>query len=213
MGAVQITHWGCLLGNGVGDILGEGGKGSRGLCPWGSTLPICPQAQEVPGVKIFRSSSTLYFANVELYAEALKKKVGELPAPLVLPVPPACWHQGGSGAPRDMEQHYFAEWHQRGPPDREEEEGPQEAEETAEESREGEGKEEKGASLPWGTSPVPAHTVSLPGPCPPARAFAGLGGPGGPPIFWGHWVRRGTGAEPDHGITPKVVGGSQDVNH
>ncbi|NXH96086.1 S26A6 protein, partial [Pachycephala philippinensis] len=33
-------------------------------------------AHEVPGVKIFRSSSTLYFANVELYAEALKKKSG-----------------------------------------------------------------------------------------------------------------------------------------
>ncbi|NWX21090.1 S26A6 protein, partial [Aegotheles bennettii] len=33
-------------------------------------------AQEVPGVKIFRSSSTLYFANVELYADALKKKSG-----------------------------------------------------------------------------------------------------------------------------------------
>uniref|UniRef100_A0A8C4XQY2 Solute carrier family 26 member 6 n=1 Tax=Falco tinnunculus TaxID=100819 RepID=A0A8C4XQY2_FALTI len=33
-------------------------------------------AQEVSGVKIFRSSSTLYFANVELYAEALKKKSG-----------------------------------------------------------------------------------------------------------------------------------------
>uniref|UniRef100_A0A8C5JHP0 Solute carrier family 26 member 6 n=1 Tax=Junco hyemalis TaxID=40217 RepID=A0A8C5JHP0_JUNHY len=35
---------------------------------------------EVPGVKIFRSSSTIYFANVELYAEALKKKVGDPPA-------------------------------------------------------------------------------------------------------------------------------------
>ncbi|NWH67561.1 S26A6 protein, partial [Geococcyx californianus] len=33
-------------------------------------------AQEIPGVKIFRSSSTLYFANVELYSEALKKKSG-----------------------------------------------------------------------------------------------------------------------------------------
>lgn len=31
-------------------------------------------------MKIFRSSSTVYFANVELYAEALKKKVGEPPA-------------------------------------------------------------------------------------------------------------------------------------
>uniref|UniRef100_A0A8C3RIR0 Solute carrier family 26 member 6 n=1 Tax=Cyanoderma ruficeps TaxID=181631 RepID=A0A8C3RIR0_9PASS len=30
----------------------------------------------IPGVKIFRSSSTVYFANVELYAEALKKKSG-----------------------------------------------------------------------------------------------------------------------------------------
>ncbi|NXI69268.1 S26A6 protein, partial [Anseranas semipalmata] len=34
------------------------------------------KAQEVPGVKIFRSSSTIYFANVEMYAEALKKKSG-----------------------------------------------------------------------------------------------------------------------------------------
>ncbi|NXK59069.1 S26A6 protein, partial [Sylvietta virens] len=33
-------------------------------------------AQEIPGVKIFRSSSTVYFANVELYAEALKRKSG-----------------------------------------------------------------------------------------------------------------------------------------
>ncbi|NWH18362.1 S26A6 protein, partial [Grus americana] len=33
-------------------------------------------AEEIPGVKIFRSSSTLYFANVELYTEALKKKSG-----------------------------------------------------------------------------------------------------------------------------------------
>ncbi|NWU18384.1 S26A6 protein, partial [Cephalopterus ornatus] len=33
-------------------------------------------AQEVPGVKIFRSSCTVYFANVELYADALKKKSG-----------------------------------------------------------------------------------------------------------------------------------------
>lgn len=31
-------------------------------------------------MKIFRSSSTVYFANVELYAEALKKKVRETPA-------------------------------------------------------------------------------------------------------------------------------------
>lgn len=39
-------------------------------------------------MKIFCSSSTLYFANVELYAEALKKKVGEPPAPWCSPYPP-----------------------------------------------------------------------------------------------------------------------------
>ncbi|NWJ10141.1 S26A6 protein, partial [Crypturellus undulatus] len=34
------------------------------------------EAQEVPGVRIFRSSATIYFANAELYMEALKKKSG-----------------------------------------------------------------------------------------------------------------------------------------
>ncbi|XP_029453377.1 solute carrier family 26 member 6-like [Rhinatrema bivittatum] len=34
------------------------------------------QAKEIAGVKIFQSSSTLYFANAELYAEALKHKCG-----------------------------------------------------------------------------------------------------------------------------------------
>lgn len=71
-----MAHW----EKGLGAFWWGGGKGSRWLHPCGSTLPICPQAQEVPGVKIFRSSSTIYFANVELYAEALKKKVGEPPA-------------------------------------------------------------------------------------------------------------------------------------
>ncbi|XP_062977681.1 solute carrier family 26 member 6 [Elgaria multicarinata webbii] len=33
-------------------------------------------AEEIPGVRIFRSSATLYFANAELYAEALKNKCG-----------------------------------------------------------------------------------------------------------------------------------------
>lgn len=30
---------------------------------------------EIPGVTIFRSSATVYFANAELYLEALKEKV------------------------------------------------------------------------------------------------------------------------------------------
>ncbi|XP_073500992.1 solute carrier family 26 member 6-like isoform X2 [Phyllobates terribilis] len=34
------------------------------------------QALEIPGVKIFRSSCTLYFANAELYANAIKKMCG-----------------------------------------------------------------------------------------------------------------------------------------
>uniref|UniRef100_A0A8C8T029 Solute carrier family 26, member 6 n=1 Tax=Peromyscus maniculatus bairdii TaxID=230844 RepID=A0A8C8T029_PERMB len=33
-------------------------------------------AKEVPGVKIFRSSATIYFANAELYSDSLKQKCG-----------------------------------------------------------------------------------------------------------------------------------------
>lgn len=33
------------------------------------------QARQIPGITIFRSSSTVYFANAELYLEALKEKV------------------------------------------------------------------------------------------------------------------------------------------
>lgn len=36
---------------------------------------FCWQVQEVPGITIFRSSATVYFANAELYLEALKEKV------------------------------------------------------------------------------------------------------------------------------------------
>ncbi|XP_072276672.1 solute carrier family 26 member 6-like [Pyxicephalus adspersus] len=35
-----------------------------------------PQAQEVQGIKIFKSSSTIYFANADLYANAVKKMSG-----------------------------------------------------------------------------------------------------------------------------------------
>ncbi|XP_053324863.1 solute carrier family 26 member 6-like [Spea bombifrons] len=34
------------------------------------------QAKEIPGIKIFRSSCTLYFANADLYADAVKKMSG-----------------------------------------------------------------------------------------------------------------------------------------
>ncbi|NWX93143.1 S26A6 protein, partial [Nothoprocta pentlandii] len=36
----------------------------------------CQEARQLPGVRIFRSSSTIYFANAELYMEALKRKSG-----------------------------------------------------------------------------------------------------------------------------------------
>lgn len=39
-----------------------------------TTLTIS-QARQIPGITIFRSSSTVYFANAELYLEALKEKV------------------------------------------------------------------------------------------------------------------------------------------
>lgn len=38
-------------------------------------LDLAPQATEVPGVKVFRSSATVYFANAELYSDALKQRV------------------------------------------------------------------------------------------------------------------------------------------
>lgn len=43
----------------------------------GSAVPtLTPaQAREVPGVKVFRSSATVYFANAELYSDALKQRV------------------------------------------------------------------------------------------------------------------------------------------
>lgn len=43
----------------------------------GSATPTPPhfQAKEVPGVKVFRSSATMYFANAELYSDSLKQKV------------------------------------------------------------------------------------------------------------------------------------------
>lgn len=207
--------WGNFGGRfwGVEGILRKGGKGSMRLHPWGSTLPVCPQAQEVPGVKIFCSSSTLYFANVELYAEALKKKVGELPDPLVLPVPLTCRHQVGSGAPGAIVLHCFAEWHRRGPPDQEEEEGSQEAEETAEKSREGEGKEEKGA--PCCKAPVWCHPALspcqalalLPVHSPPGSVGHGVHG-----SFWGTGLEEKLGQSRATASHPGSVGESQAVN-
>lgn len=36
---------------------------------------ISLQAREIPGIKIFRSSATIYYANAEMYLEALQEKV------------------------------------------------------------------------------------------------------------------------------------------
>lgn len=36
---------------------------------------VSPQAREIPGIKIFRSSATIYYTNAEMYLEALQEKV------------------------------------------------------------------------------------------------------------------------------------------
>lgn len=38
-------------------------------------LHVSPQAKEIPGIKIFRSSTTIYYTNAEMYVEALQEKV------------------------------------------------------------------------------------------------------------------------------------------
>lgn len=40
---------------------------------------ISLQAREIPGIKIFRSSATIYYANAEMYLEALQEKVCVIP--------------------------------------------------------------------------------------------------------------------------------------
>lgn len=40
----------------------------------GTELFLTCQAREIPGITIFRSSATVYFANAELFLEALKEK-------------------------------------------------------------------------------------------------------------------------------------------
>lgn len=41
----------------------------------GTRLFLSGQAKEIPGITIFRSSATVYFANAELFLEALQEKV------------------------------------------------------------------------------------------------------------------------------------------
>lgn len=57
-----------------GRKVGEPDATRRVEGPATSTLTH-PQAREVPGVKVFRSSATMYFANAELYSDALKQRV------------------------------------------------------------------------------------------------------------------------------------------
>uniref|UniRef100_A0A8C2GTV3 Solute carrier family 26 member 6, like n=1 Tax=Cyprinus carpio TaxID=7962 RepID=A0A8C2GTV3_CYPCA len=55
------------------------------------------EVREVPGITIFRSSATMYFANAELYLEALKKKVNILYLNLVTIkyIFSVCWNEAG----------------------------------------------------------------------------------------------------------------------
>uniref|UniRef100_A0AAQ5Y178 STAS domain-containing protein n=1 Tax=Amphiprion ocellaris TaxID=80972 RepID=A0AAQ5Y178_AMPOC len=62
------------------------------------------QAREIPGVTIFRSSATVYFANADLYLEALKKKrengtVFVIPTTPRTPDGPSRWEYLKGGAP------------------------------------------------------------------------------------------------------------------
>lgn len=66
----------------VGEVAGpyRGGKQESKIQPGAQRAQppptlTHPQAREVPGVKIFRSSATMYFANAELYSDALKQRV------------------------------------------------------------------------------------------------------------------------------------------
>lgn len=67
--------WGAEGWGAVGAGAHGGGKAARR--EEGSATPTLthPQAREVPGVKVFRSSATVYFANAELYSDTLKQKV------------------------------------------------------------------------------------------------------------------------------------------
>lgn len=38
-------------------------------------LHVSLQAREIPGIKIFRSSTTIYYTNADMYLEALQEKV------------------------------------------------------------------------------------------------------------------------------------------
>lgn len=38
-------------------------------------LHVSLQAREIPGIKIFRSSATVYYTNADMFVEALQEKV------------------------------------------------------------------------------------------------------------------------------------------
>uniref|UniRef100_A0AAQ6IHX0 STAS domain-containing protein n=1 Tax=Anabas testudineus TaxID=64144 RepID=A0AAQ6IHX0_ANATE len=78
------------------------------------------QAREIPGITIFRSSATVYFANAELYVEALKEKVCSIP----LQSKDHCWTQKENGTvfvipttPRTPNEHCRWEYLKGGDPD------------------------------------------------------------------------------------------------
>lgn len=51
-------------------------RAEQGVFVW-TLLPhdVSLQAKEIPGIKIFRSSTTIYYTNAEVYLEALQEKV------------------------------------------------------------------------------------------------------------------------------------------
>lgn len=129
-------------------------------------LPLThPQAREVPGVKIFRSSTTMFFANAELYGDALKQRVR--------PGLHRVWDRGSLTSPgaTSAALPFALVWCGCGPPHLPEEEAAQAAGAKAETTAEGQQAREKGRgrlqptqpfSRPPGFSPSFMHP-SLPG--------------------------------------------------
>lgn len=51
-------------------------RAEQGVSIWTLLLyDVSLQAKEIPGIKIFRSSTTIYYTNAEMYVEALQEKV------------------------------------------------------------------------------------------------------------------------------------------
>lgn len=69
-------------------------RAEANVSPWTLVLhDVSPQAKEIPGIKIFRSSTTIYYTNAEMYLEALQEKVCACVSPVCVCVLTCVWLQ------------------------------------------------------------------------------------------------------------------------